>query len=236
MAHAAVAHDEHDDHGHHTPGFVHRWLMSTNHKDIGTLYLIFAVIAGLIGGALSVAMRYNLMRPGSPLVGEDHQLYNVIATAHGLIMVFFTVMPAMIGGFGNWFVPLMIGRAGHGFFRGSTTSASGCSCRPSCCCSARPWVDGGAGTGLDDLPAALEQDRAIPAPPWIWRSSRCIWPAPRRSWAPSIFITTIFNMRAPGMTLFRMPLFVWSVLVTAFLLLLSLPVLGWRDHHAADRP
>ena len=119
MANAADAH-AHDDHGDHYPGFFSRWFCSTNHKDIGTVYMFVSMFAALVGGGMSWFMRLELAEPGLQYLtggAPDMQFYNVLLTAHGFLMVFFVVMPALIGGFGNWFVPLMIGAPDMAFPR-----------------------------------------------------------------------------------------------------------------------
>ena len=239
MASSTAAH-AHEDH----PTGWRRYAYSTNHKDIGTMYLIFAICAGVIGALLSVAMRMELQDPGiqifhglaSMVYGVDEgsaldagkHMYNVFVTAHGLIMIFFMVMPAMIGGFGNWFVPLMIGAPDMAFPRMNNISfwllIPAFALLVMSMFFEGPPGAMGTGGGWTIYPPLSSTGQPGPAMDF---AILALHVAGASSILGAInFITTIFNMRAPGMTMHKMPLFVWSVLVTVFLLLLSLPVLA----------
>lgn len=240
MAEAVAGHQDAHDH----PTGWRRYVYSTNHKDIGTMYLFFAIFAGIFGGILSGFMRWELAEPGiqifhglaamayglegdAAIDGGKH-MYNVFTTAHGLIMIFFMVMPALIGGFANWFVPLMIGAPDMAFPRMNNVSfwllPAALTLLTLSMFFEGPPGGFGTGGGWTIYPPLSTSGQPGPAMDFAILSLHL---AGASSILGAInFITTIFNMRAPGMTMHKMPLFPWSILVTAFLLLLSLPVLA----------
>jgi len=238
MADAAIHGHGHED----ERSFFTRWFMSTNHKDIGILYLIVSAIVGLISVMFTVYMRLELMDPGvqymclegarltAAAVGEctpNGHLWNVLITGHGILMMFFVVIPALFGGFGNYFMPLQIGAPDMAFPRMNNLSfwmyVAGTSLAVASVLAPGGNDQPGSGVGWVLYPPLSTNEGGYSMDLAIF--------AVHVSGASSILgainmITTFLNMRAPGMTLFKVPLFSWSIFVTSWLILLSLPVLA----------
>ncbi|WP_376096684.1 cytochrome c oxidase subunit I [Roseomonas sp. CCTCC AB2023176] len=211
-----------DAHRDHAPPFLVRWLFSTNHKDIGTLYFIFSLLSATLAVAVSVLMRTELASPGLQIFA-DGQSWNATVSIHGLTMIFFVVMPVLIGGFGNWFVPLLIGAPDMAFPR--LNNISFWLVVPAVFMLYASYFTGPAGAGWTLYPPLSDMEHQPNIGMDLMLFSLHLSGVSSLLSAMN-FIATIFNMRAPGMSLHRMPLFVWAQLVTAFMLLLALPVLA----------
>src|SRR5665213_1070345 len=215
IEHAAAAHGDHGK----PVGFWHRWVTTTNHKDIGTLYLIFSGLMFFIGGSFAMVIRAELFKPGLQFV--DPALFNTLTTTHGLVMIFGAVMPAFVG-LANWMVPMQVGAPDMALPRMNNFSFWILPFALTLLIGSAFVPGGGMATGWTMYPPlSLQQGYALPMAIF----------AIHMMGASSIMgainiIVTIMNMRAPGMSLLRMPMFIWTWLITAFLLLAVMPVLA----------
>ena len=210
-------HAGHDEHGGY--GGVMRWITTTNHKDIGTMYLWFSGVMFLVGGIMALVIRAELFQPGLQLVDPD--FYNALTTSHGLIMIFGAIMPAFVG-FANWQIPMMIGAPDMAFARLNNWSFWLLPFAGALLILAYFAPGGAPGVGWTLYPplsvqAGIGMDFTIFAVHILGMSSIL---------GSINIITTILNMRAPGMTLMKMPLFVWTWLITAYMLVAVMPVLA----------
>ena len=215
----SAAHTEAHDHHDHRPSGIMRWLTTTNHKDIGTMYLIFSLTMFFVGGIMALAIRAELFQPGLQVVNPE--LFNSLTTLHALIMIFGAIMPGFVG-FANWLIPMMIGAPDMALPRMNNWSFWILPFAFALLLGSLFTVGGGPASGW-----TLYAPLSVQGGAGVDMTILSIHMMGISSVLGAInIIVTIMNMRAPGITLMKMPLFVWTWLITAFLLIAAMPVLA----------